>query len=75
MCAIAGLGSLYTVSIPSDLSRLGDSAKLNQYRSIQAALSTAITLKWHRVETLKTIRVKEAIMATLLIVLLASAIV
>jgi hypothetical protein len=69
MTGAAGVSSLYTVRPPAP-------AVENRLliRVVQAFLGTAILMKWHKIETRKTIRIREALMAAMAIFLLVSAI-
>ena len=75
MCTAAGLASIYTVSHQVAPSLPPCDLQLSRpCWNHQAVLSTIITLKMQKVETLKTIRIKYAIMGFLLLFLLGSAI-
>ena len=76
MCTAAGLASIYTVS-QRLTPRFHRNSRLTLPRvhvELQAVLSTIITLKLQKVETLKTIRIKYAIITLLMLFLLGSAI-
>lgn len=70
MTAAAGVSSLYTVRRPASLVDRSFSLILEG----QAFLGTAILMKWHKIETRKTIRLREMLMAAMAIFLLVCAI-